>query len=263
MKDIDEIIKRANHEAERLFSDFPANIEKELSTFLPADEAKNFLKRQLDNYRKAYKKQPLYDVRDTKELKSRIKMVYTEKGELPYNKEITICSGTNEEKLQTLLMYQFLKIRKIEFLKKKIDEPAKKSKPAITHLQSNLNSKQVEVLYQGLKGRFIASQTSLESFTAIFSEELKNVTPVKWISSNRLLAYLFRQLQYYHSLIENKEWQSIIEKYQLLQKKNGNFLKSGDLASALSYFKDERGLEPKGYEEIDEILKNLRKLNTV
>jgi hypothetical protein len=120
------------------------------------------------------------------------------------------------------------------------------------------NDEQLKKLYDGLtENGFIDPQTDFKDFTAIFAGNLTSCKAIKWRVSNKLLSYLFNQL--YSSNFIIKEWQSIIEKFKLFQNKTGKYLTAQDLASALNSINDPlHGLNPKGSEKIDIILKNLK-----
>jgi len=119
---------------------------------------------------------------------------------------------------------------------------------------------QLEALCQALKAGYIHPEATKETFTAIFASELIKDKPVPWLGSNRLLSYLFNQM-YSSSLILSQDWQSIIERYQIFKNKKGKILKACDLSTALSNINDPNsGINPKGSDQIDEILKNLKTL---
>jgi hypothetical protein len=126
------------------------------------------------------------------------------------------------------------------------------------------NHAQKEALCEALRvAGYIDQGTTKEAFTAIFAGELKQCEPIRWHGSNRLLAYLFSQMNSGNKpLILSREWQSIIENYRLFKNKTGKNLTAGDLSTALSNINDEHsGGEPKGFEKIDAILKNIKTLN--
>jgi hypothetical protein len=121
---------------------------------------------------------------------------------------------------------------------------------------STMSESQIKTLYEGLKGFVIASETTLEQFSAIFTEQITIDKPIKLIASNRLFAYLF-DLLYNYNLIENKAWISIIDKGRLLLNNSGKPIKSGDLHTAKSEIA-KPGLEPKGYIEINTLMDKLK-----
>lgn len=138
-------------------------------------------------------------------------------------------------------------------------------KPARTG-QRNLSwqgtNKQLKRLFDGLKEPgFIDPKTDPKAFTAIFSDYLDKCTPIQWTNSNRLLAYLFNQMNSgIKPLISSCQWQAVIGKHKLFKNRSGKFLTAGDLATALNSINDSlNGLNPKGYEKIDEILQTLRR----
>jgi len=122
---------------------------------------------------------------------------------------------------------------------------------------------QLEALWQALmRDGYIHSDTTKEDFRAIFSDDLTQCKAVKWTASNRLLAYLFNQMNSgSNPLILSGQWQSIIGKNKLFKNKAGKYLTAQDLATALNAINDQlKGLNPKGSEKIDEILENLNTL---
>jgi hypothetical protein len=120
---------------------------------------------------------------------------------------------------------------------------------------------QLDALWQALKDAgYIDQGTTKEAFAAIFADKLMKGEPVQWTDSNRLLSYLFNQMNSGQKpLILSRDWQSTIEKNQIFKNRNSKFLKAGDLSTALSNINDvNTGLNPKGSDKIDEILKALR-----
>ncbi|MCX6252775.1 MAG: hypothetical protein NTX61_18725 [Bacteroidetes bacterium] len=120
------------------------------------------------------------------------------------------------------------------------------------------SKEEVEKLFADLvKHGFIDPKTDLQAFTTTFTDNLINCRVIKWRASNKLLSYLFNQM--YASNLIVKEWQFIIEKFKLFQNKTGKYLTAQDLASALSSINDSlHGLNPKGSDKIDLILKNIK-----
>ena len=144
----------------------------------------------------------------------------------------------------------------LELRKSKLEKPQRGGSKSFSWAGS---SEQLNTLYEALKeARYIDHKTALASILQVFSDDLTNCKPIKIKASNRLFAYFFNQL-FAGKLIDNKEWQNIIEKFQLFQNKNGKYLKAQDLASALSET-NAKDLKPIGSEKIDEILKNLKKV---
>ena len=122
---------------------------------------------------------------------------------------------------------------------------------------------QKEELYEALKvAGYIDKETSKESFAMVFADEINISEAIRWNGSNRLLAYLFNQLNSGNNpLIISREWQSIIEKSLLFKNQKGKLIKAGDLATALSAINGpDLGINPKGSNTIDAILKNIKTL---
>jgi len=187
MMKLDTILSRARDLANSHFSDFPAEIEKKLSLRTP-EEAMIFLKRTLSFYISRYELQVFYDVRNENELKDWLKTALKEK-ELPFNRDkkgFPLLSGTNEEKLYFLLWNQYLRLKKIEYLKRKISEPEnlKKAPARLQAFSWTGSSEQLNKLYDGLiYYGFIDPQTDFKDFAAIFSGQVidNNLLPVTWI----------------------------------------------------------------------------------
>jgi len=146
------------------------------------------------------------------------------------------------------------------WLEKRKSDLEKPDKPGVKSQSFTWTGSQPQLvaLWQALNdARYIDPKTTEKAFTAIFADELKQCEPVKWNGSNRLLSYLFNQLYAMGFII--KEWQSIIEKFQLFKNKRGKPITAGDLSTALSNINEEQyGVNPKGAEEIDAILETLR-----
>ncbi|MBC8343745.1 MAG: hypothetical protein H8E61_07170 [Bacteroidetes bacterium] len=138
-------------------------------------------------------------------------------------------------------------------------KPTESKKKEIISFSWTGNKDLSEPLWQALKeAKCIHSKTDLKDFRAIFSDDLTQCKAVKWIASNKLIAYLFSEL-FECEFIEERNWQSIIEKGELFINSNGKELTAGDLATALNSITDKyKGLNPKGSEKIDVILKSLR-----
>lgn len=201
---------------------------------------------------------------------------YDEKGNQMFNKQFLwlpeytngrMTGSLGSENLLELLepLHEFGISLRVNLLREMalIVSKAEKQEIKIKSFSWTGSDEQKGYLYQELKvNHFIASRTSKEAFTAIFADELKDIKPVKWIASNRLLSYLFYQLEFYHGFIENKQWQSIIEKYKIFKNQAGKYLTAQDLSTALSEI-NSKGFEPIDHEKIDEILKTLKPLNVL
>jgi len=133
-------------------------------------------------------------------------------------------------------------------LKKELDWLADgKQKAGIKSFSWTGSQAQLEALWQALKDAgYIDTETTKEVFTGIFADELINCKAVQWTGSNRLLSYLFNQMNSGNKpLILSQEWQSIIEKNQLFINRNGKPLKAGDLSTALNSISDRfKGCNP-------------------
>ena len=150
----------------------------------------------------------------------------------------------------------------LEFLTNKLKVPD----PSKAHSFSWTGSPdQLRRLFDELtENRFIYRKPDFKAFEQVFSSNLTSCNPIHWIDSNKLLAFLFSQMNSGNNpLILSREWQSIIGKYRLFKNKSGKYLTSQDLASALNSINDPlHGLNPKGSEKINEILQNIKTLRS-
>jgi hypothetical protein len=102
------------------------------------------------------------------------------------------------------------------------------------------------------KYKLIGPDTTLEQFRAVFTgQPIESINPIKWTSSNRLLAYFL------DSAFIGVNWQSIAGNGNLFLNSNGKQLDANDLSVAKRNF-IEYG-KPKGYENIDLILNTIKK----
>jgi len=99
--------------------------------------------------------------------------------------------------------------------------------------------------------KLIASETTIEQFTAIFTgQPTDNIKPIKWLNSNRLLAYFL------DCAFSGQTWQSIAGNGKLFYNKT-KCLTANDLSVAKKGYVDYG--QPKDYEKIDLILKTIKK----
>ena len=131
-------------------------------------------------------------------------------------------------------------------------KPPKQQKRTTYQWQGNAD-KELPELYSLMinKHSLIASDTTLEQFTAIFTgQPIKNIKPIKWLNSNRLLAYFL------DCAFSGQAWQSIAGNGKLFYNKT-KCLNANDLSVAKKGYVDYG--QPKGYEKIDLILKTIKK----
>lgn len=156
--------------------------------------------------------------------------------------------------------YEQLVEHEIEFieahLKAKEKKPSKslrssKPKPSISFVWQGNAETELPKLHQRLiKAEMIDEQTDLKDFIATFTgQPTDNTKPIKWIDSNRLLAY------FVDTCFSGQDWQSIAHNGKLFQNKKGKLLTQSDLSSA----NDRKFGKPKGSEKIDEILTAIKK----
>ncbi len=106
--------------------------------------------------------------------------------------------------------------------------------------QSNLNDKQIKLLFNELINKYIDSKTTFSDFSLLFKDDiLPNDYNIKWKKSNVLLAYLTKKLFYQ-------------DNYLNLWEKARMIFKVDNLAQS-----ETNNPHPKGQIEIDQILKNI------
>lgn len=131
----------------------------------------------------------------------------------------------------------------------------KKTLKALTYKWQGNVENELPALYNKMKGVFIDLNTTLEQFTAIFTAQpSESIIPLKWIDSNRLLAY-FLDLSF-----KGHDWQSIAGHGKLFLNKKGKILTANDLATAKEGFNYGN---PKGHNLIDTILKEIKNIKNI
>ena len=106
------------------------------------------------------------------------------------------------------------------------------------------------------KYKLIAPETTLEQFTATFTgQPIESIEPIKWIKSNRLLAYFLE------SVFSGQDWQSIAGNGKLFHNKKAKCLTANDLSGAKKGYLDFG--KPKGFEIIDNILKTIKNIHNI
>lgn len=134
-----------------------------------------------------------------------------------------------------------------------------KAKPKTSFVWPNNQDKELPELYRLMHDRcnLIAPNITYEQFKAVFTGQPidENFEPVRWISSNRLLAYFL------DSVFIGQDWQSIAANGDFFLNKKGNSFSANDLAQAKKGFKDFG--KPKGYEMIDKILSDIKKIHNI
>jgi len=111
--------------------------------------------------------------------------------------------------------------------------------------------KELHKLMSNSKYRLISTETNLNEFIAIFTGKLTTISkPIKWLSSNKLLAYFLDKT------FTGQNWQSISSNLKLFVNNSDKPITANDLAVAKNSFKHG---EPKGHDMINEILKSIQK----
>lgn len=184
-----------------------------------------------------------------------------------------IISGENPKKIQGtdndpgaldyFVTFQAHNFEYLPWLKQRKTSLEKPNKTGLNYFSWQGTDDQLKRLFTNLmETGFIDQKHHFQDFSMIFVKDLTQCKAVKWTASNRLLAYLFNQMNSGSSpFILSGQWQSIIGKNKLFKNKAGKYLTAQDLATALNAINDPlKGLNPKGSEKIDEILENLNTL---
>ena len=103
-----------------------------------------------------------------------------------------------------------------------------------------------------VKYKLISLETTYEQFEAVFTgQPITNIKPIKWMGSNRLLAYFL------DTAFNGLNWQSIAGHGGLFLNTNGKLINANDLSVAKKGYTDFG--KSKAYEKVDLILKNIKK----
>lgn len=146
-----------------------------------------------------------------------------------------------------------LKLKTINNLSNSLPKE-KPNKNVSSYLWQTYPDKELPELYSLMKDTYklIDQQTNLEQFTAVFTgQDIENINPIKWLHSNRLLAYFLDSAFY------GQDWQSIAGNGKLFINKKSKIITANDLSVAKKGYVDFG--KPKDYEIIDLILKTIKK----
>jgi hypothetical protein len=141
-------------------------------------------------------------------------------------------------------------IREYPENKKRTKSPPKKT----SYVWQNEPDKELPELYSLMINNYklIAPETTIEQFKAIFTgQPIESINPIRWIGSNRLLAYFLE------SLFSGQDWQSIAGNGKHFKNKRGKLLNANDLSGAKKGYIDFG--KPNDYQNIDLILKAIKK----
>ena len=152
-----------------------------------------------------------------------------------------------------------LLVKARDYLKQQLAEPkpTKSIKISLENtLLCTLIKPQITSLFNRLSaGRYIDSGVTLAEFSdALLGFELM-AKPLQWSKSNRALAYLFKQM-YGSEMINNREWQSVIQKRALYHNRKGKLITAQDLAQAITDY--QRDGNPTEASNIDTILEEVK-----
>ncbi len=112
-------------------------------------------------------------------------------------------------------------------------------KPRPFGLLHSLNASQITALYEALKDKYIASDTTLEQFQALFDIKVtKMVTPINWKGDTHELVYLLN-----HSF-NTSRWQTYLEKKEAFKNRGGTLMTASNYSSYKSSMPEHRTFEP-------------------
>lgn len=130
--------------------------------------------------------------------------------------------------------------------KKDKDSNEKKEINKLSYLWQDNPLTELPELYNKMKGVFIASEHTLEQFTAIFTgQPVENITPIKWKGKIALLAYFIDQIFEKEKIPPNSELWSIAKEC---------FENAENLKQAKNNYLANKNGKPKGYSKIDNLL---------
>ena len=102
-----------------------------------------------------------------------------------------------------------------------------------------LTSTQIEALYEALKGKYIASNTTLGQIQTIFDNKVtKLVTGVTWVATQPKLVYLLVRI------FETDNWQSYLEEKNAFESRNGKLITHHTYSTVKSKMDPDRNYEP-------------------
>lgn len=141
----------------------------------------------------------------------------------------------------------------IEKKKAELDKLTEKdtTKRANTTYQWQGNSKiELPLLYKKMIGKFIASETTLKQFTAIFTGQPidDSLKPIEWIEAKSLLAYFIDQIFELGKIPDNTNFWSIAK---------FSFFNADTLKHLKDSYKKNNSCKPKGFSKIDRLFENL------
>lgn len=131
-------------------------------------------------------------------------------------------------------------------------QPKQNHKKLKSYVWQNNPDNELPELYSQMKDKYklIAPETTYEQFKAVFTGQPINekFKRIKWIKSNRLLAYFL------DNCFSGHDWQSIAGNVFINAK--DKLLTSNDMAVAKNTYSDYGN--PRGSEEIDKLLKDIK-----
>jgi hypothetical protein len=110
------------------------------------------------------------------------------------------------------------------------------------------NTEQLDLLYFGLKGKYIPDKTTKQNFQDVFqAKPLDTINKILWLKSNRLCAYFINMLKSKQLILEDNFW-AIAEKC------------FGNVSALCNTYRgiDDSGKNPLGHEDIDKLFKKLK-----
>jgi hypothetical protein len=144
-----------------------------------------------------------------------------------------------------------------EYLKQ-IQAQSSPKKASENTLSCDLSDLQLTILLERFKaGRYFDIDLTLSEFFNALQGSEPLEKPLKWLKSNRDLAYLLKQM-FGYKMINNKEWQSVLEKRSLFLNKDNKLLNAQDIAQAIAGY--QRNGNPKWALELEVILTEIRDL---
>ena len=147
-------------------------------------------------------------------------------------------------KFQLYQLYEKLELA-IKDSKEEIERLNKTASTTITGFKSSLKAPQIQTLFDQIKDSYIDNNTNPDHFKAIFKDEpLPDNCKILWLKTNVLLAYFIKKLFHFDNY------------FNVWVKAESIFIKDKEPIKNLRQ-SETNNPHPKGYEEIDIILKNI------
>jgi hypothetical protein len=130
------------------------------------------------------------------------------------------------------------------------------NKLALRSFYHYLTKAQIKAMYEALKGKFIASDTTLKQFSALFDSKVKQTTPITWLAFKGDLVFLFESLKNEHKIrVSETSLQAKLQRGFINEQKET----MSNLKQAKQSYLNNKAGEPTNAEELKAIIASLPK----